>query len=900
MRLIRGQALLHAGIGQSGAARRETWLAADATLTALIDELRVGHPLLGPAYALRADVRRRLGRDDDADGDLIAAQRASTNDPGVIEQTAGSHAARGRFDAALTTLQARVVEEYPALLAMRADILAALQRRTDAKADLDRAVGLLEAGDAEDSAIAHVARSAMLLGERSIAESAYGRMSEAGRDAWDGRVIAADLAFLGGNVDDAAELYREAAGKAPDPRAVLRNLALRLLEANRPGEAQAAFEESDVDDMSGFELEPYAVSAFRANDLATAQRVIERLAGKGPLPPWALGMAADIELRRGDPEAAARHLLALETQGAGSARVHLALARCLVEIGDVDGARGHAIDALGGTPTPSERCDAAVILKELGLPDEALGQAFRAYREDRGDPRIQAVLAMLTFTAGAVLEQPDAVAANTHVKLRGANGGSREHSIFGDDPINKAAAEMTVEEAASAGLLGKQIGEVVERDAGRWSHQAWTVEEILPAEVHAARVIIQSFSDTFPDEPPIFWTIPMGDDEDGIGWSRVIEVLGERQEHAKRLLSLYHENVLPLEVIATQLQVPVPELMRAAALDPLIRPLFVEWSDAPSYEASVDAAIDAESLVITRSALATVQHLGLLDQLRSRYEIVAPMSLRWQLRLEVAEARKALESGRSTIMLAGHGPSIVEVASGDPRLVEELQAVEAALEWIGTHARLEARPIAAVGRPGSDDERLREQLGPASFDALSLSRAGLGRLFADDLGLRRLAGGAAAGSVSTITLLDALDVSGQLATADRDRLLIDLVLGGYEFVRPTSGMLADAVGRMPGLGREQLLRVFALLGGPLVTAQPAASMAAAAIKSTAGAPIEVTGVRVVAEAAARGMARRWPRQIAARLIVGASERELRLFPPRYLQDVAEACAEVAAEGIAEL
>lgn len=897
VRLIRGQALLYVGDRTDGAIARENWMAAEATLSGLIDALRVGHPLLASALVLRSHVRLRLDRTDEADRDLADAQRANNNDPAVIEQAAIVQGGRGHFDAALRILQAPIVDDVPLLLVIRADMLTALGRRAEARADLDRALAGLVAGEDNDLVIAHVARSALLLGDRDLAVASFGRMTATGAARAEGRMLAGDIAFLDGDVDRGTVLYREALSLSPDRRRpLLLNLGLQLLGANRPEDAKTTFEEAGIAEMSLVELEPYAVAAFRASNLAAAQGVIDRLASDGELPSWALRMAADIAMRRADPKGAASFLLALENQGEASARVHLALARCLVELGQEGAARDHTFAAAEADPTPPERANVAVFLKELGFAREALREAFRAYREDRAEPQIQRVLAILVFTAGVNIAIPDAVEADTHVRLREANGSTREHSIFAAPPINKAVGEMSLAEASSAGLLGMRVGELVERDTARWSRQRWTVEEIVPAVVHAARVIIATFSDTFPDQPSPFRTVSIGQGDKPSDWSTLIEALGARKQHAIEMLRMYHEKVLPLEFVTTILDISIPEFMRAAAQDPLVRPLFVEWSDAVSNEASARAATDAKSIILTRSGLATAESLGILDHLAAEYEVIVPTSLVWQLRIEIAAASKAVADGRSTIMLAGYGPHIEDVPAGDPRLLQALEAAEGSLSWLERSARTEPRPLGTMAPPGSRDELLRDQIGPPSFDALGLARAGIGTLFADDLGLRRLAIESRLPSISTIAVLDALVVKGRVTSAERDRHLVDLVLGGYEFIRPTSGLLEEALRRMPGLGREALRRAFAPLGGPLVTAPEAAMLAAHAIKAAATATIETAGVDVVADAAIRAMSIRWRQPLVARLVLVAAERELRLLPSRYLRTVTSVCTDLAAEG----
>ena len=127
-------------------------------------------------------------------------------------------------------------------------------------------------------------------------------------------------------------------------------------------------------------------------------------------------------------------------------------------------------------------------------------------------------------------------------------------------------------------------------------------------------------------------------------------------------------------------------------------------------------------------------------------------------------------------------------------------------------------------------------------------------------------------------------------------MLVDLILGGYAYIRHTSGILEAGLRRMPGLGRDTLSMVFATLGGPVLTALEAAALAGSAIRSAALAPIKTTGVDLVTDVAVRSIGARWGLPVAARLVRQHAERELFLLP-EYLQTVTRVCTTLAAEGV---
>jgi hypothetical protein len=254
------------------------------------------------------------------------------------------------------------------------------------------------------------------------------------------------------------------------------------------------------------------------------------------------------------------------------------------------------------------------------------------------------------------------------------------------------------------------------------------------------------------------------------------------------------------------------------------------------------------------------------------------------------------------MMMAAYGPRIEDIPANDLRLVEAHEAAVASLEWVERCTRMEPRPYKTIREPGSPEEEVRDRVGPPSFDALALAEAGIGALWADDLGLRRLTFGLGPrpASFSTVTLLEVLADRRAISPAHRDRYLADLVLAGYAFIRPSSGLLNEGLRRMPGLGRDGLGAIFAPLGGPLVTALEAATLAAQAIKVTAIAPIQTTSVDMVTEAAVRAMAARWRLPVAASLVRQQAERELALLPSRYLESVVRTCRALAAESIPTL
>src|SRR5262249_12237965 len=153
------------------------------------------------------------------------------------------------------------------------------------------------------------------------------------------------------------------------------------------------------------------------------------------------------------------------------------------------------------------------------------------------------------------------------------------------------------------GLLGLRIGDAILAGEFSGGNERWEVVEIIPAIAHAARAIIATFADNFPSEPFFVQSMRVGSGDSAGDWASLISMLQERRERVLQVVALYHEQVLPIGVIASLIGADVPELMRAAATDPTIRPLLVEWVDAPGYRAAAELAASASTVVVTRSAL---------------------------------------------------------------------------------------------------------------------------------------------------------------------------------------------------------------------------------------------------------------------------------------------------------
>ncbi|HEY4266866.1 MAG TPA: hypothetical protein VGM94_01620 [Galbitalea sp.] len=880
--------------------------------SSLFESLPAEHPLFAPAYQIRSRAKLRIGDEAGARADEAAAQRANRDDPTIIRAIAGAQASRGDLTRALETLRSPSVDSDASLLALRAGVLAGTGQQDEARADLAAAVAALDlATDPEfdlDGALYTIGSVAVDLGDLEQASRIVDRLSQGGPKPA-AELLAGEIAFAASDPEAGEDRYLSAIALETEPqkaRLVRVQLGMRLLDLGRPERAWVTFQDLSLDDLAAMPeaaMRAAAVAALRTQNLEVASAVIDKAAERGPLPVWALSIRADIALRTEDPEAVVAATQAMEAQGASTARINLTMTRALIELGRKDDALQRARIAVSGEMAALERAEGAEYLSVLGEPGEAIDQAFLAFREDRGNPDTQRVLASLVFMSRVDISRPETVGADAHVVLSRGDGQTREHSIFSDLPIDKSSGELSVAEAEAAGLVGLRVGDVVP-DPHAAPRDQWVVKEILAAVVKAAQRIAATFSDNFPREPFFMKMVNVGDLSDAADIAPFISMAEDRRRRVTTSVGLYHERVLPLGTLANLIgaDARITDLLNAAETDPLIRPLHVEWADPRLYDEAVRLATEVETVIVTRSALYTARRFRLLDLLPQHYRIIAPTSLLWDLRLEIEKRTAAVAAGHSAMVALPDGRfTMLEAPPNDPTLVSALADATETLSWVEANARPMARPLTvapeanAVPGPAKDREEIRRHVGPASFDAAILAENGVGALYADDLGLRRwsMATGRPGPGFSTITFIEAMFAKGSLDAARAHALHVDLVLAGYESVRPTLGILEDAIARMPNLGRERLDAVFAQAGSALITPADSARLVIAVLVEVTR-RLEVTSLETLTEIGVLALARKVPKAIAANAIKRLAEVALRLNP-LALDRIARTCDRLAVE-----
>jgi tetratricopeptide (TPR) repeat protein len=879
---LRANVILSNVPDDSTGTNRESLLEAERLATELIDALDdESHPLMTKGLVLRASARRLLGRSGEADTDLATAQMLRPDDPDALRHAAQVLFDAGNLSGVLALLRQAVVDTTPELLVIRARVRAMVDDAPGARADLAALGEQFGKAVFPDDLRLSATEVALILDDpeegRRYLDAISGPVS--GDSMYS--VLRARLAFLSGNIDDGIALYREATSREGGRRApYLAELASQLLKEKRKAEAVAVFDEISPEPLPSHARSAFAAALFQTGAFDRAQQLVDTLVVEGPLPPWALALATDIALRREDPDSAVKHLKTLIATGKSTAQAEIALANVLIENGRYTDAEPY-LESLTRKAdlTPLERMQTAQLFNLIDRTHEALPMALRAFRDASDDPRLHRAFIMMALLSK---EEPDVasnVGPDTYVKLRSDDGTTREHTIFSDPPIDPLRHQLFVDEAAAAGLLDATVGTIITRNLGG-IEQRWTVEEIKPALVHVVQDAMMHYEDRFPKEPFFLVKMHIGDGTSVRDFAPIVASLETKKAFVNRVFSMYHEQGLPLGIVATLLGGTVADAIEyVTTRQDDGQALLIEWAPPAEQAASRSAAMGATDVVLTRSALVTAAAQGLLPKIAEAYRLIVPRSLYNEIRTEVAEAKHAVEEGQHTLMSGPYGLHLHDIEPGSQSLSDHLTRRKQLLTWLDEFAIIEPRPLATIDIPSSKSEEVRRTIGASSYDAVALAEHYKATLFADDLGLRRFSiSGTRASSFSTVSFVEAMVTRGLLSATDRDRILLQLAIRKYGIIHPSVELL-DAVLRQVGeIADANVRRVFGLLGAPGMAPVDAARHVMGLLRRQQQAPIQSASVERITSLSLAGMVSQWPAPFVAQLLVATAANEFPLLP----------------------
>ena len=911
------------------------------------------HQFTVPTYVARSYARRLLDREQEAGSDLAEARRIDSEDPEALWHTATSLIDAKRAPEALSLLRHPVVDGDVRLLSLRARLLVDLVQADEARETLTRIERMEVRANVAVDVFTRVTETAILLGDIQHARTALARVPVQSPEIPLVLQTRARLAVAEGLIDTGLGFYREVAKADPSNRLlVLAEAGDALRRAGRSDDAVVVFDDAiGSTDLAALPDEMiargYASALMGAHRLIRAQEVVDALLTNDEPPSWALALAIEIALLREDPEEAIRHLHALSSREGVYPRVRIDLSRWLVEVGRDDDAMPHIL-LLGEQQnfTPELRMAVAQLHASVARNEEALAIAFDAFRAGGDQPNLHRAFVSLVLSSTLEPTAYDVIESGTHVRMRRSNGDVRRVTIFADGPIDPRRDEMSEKDAERAGVLGKRVGDVVTRNAGTWQQESWKIEAIMPAIQFAAIDAAENFADRFPNEPFFIAGIKMKDDEpDAI--AAIVAALRasdvQRRAHIEGVFRAYRSSILPLGFLAGATGGSVVEVMRflsheaatryegwtgtgsdshhdsvsplvhvtaqhdpeaersgrvisvieSSTRGPVAPVLLVEWFDRDGQRESLAAAEEASELVITRTAIESLEKLGLHDVVALNYKLVAPRSLRELLRRELREAERNVQQGYTSFSSTPSGLAFFEIAANDSSLLSRRDRANERLSWLAKHVTVESRPLETIPRAGSRESSAREFIGPDSIDSVHLAQHRSSTMYADDLGLRRFfTRGQPGRSTSTIALLSALAARGVITSEQRDNYSVSLLDWRYAMIPASTTMLALVVERAAGLSTVTIRAAFELLAQGESSLAEASNIVGHVLFQLATSSVRVFGIAGVIDLALEVTASRWGSQAAVMSLRREARQRLRLLP-LALHEVEARCSRFA-------
>lgn len=874
---LRASALVNSVIRADDANdRRSRLLAAERAATSAIERLEDteldGH--LVDTLIARAAVLELLDKPAEARADYARVQAIAPSNPNLLRKKVQELQERGDTTAALALLSDELSASNVVLLLLRAHVrLDAEDRAELVEQDLRSALELVELsnGRMKNEHRIHIAEVATRIEAVDLAEEALRNVPNGEMD-WIMAVIKGRIAFMQENHHDGVAAYREAEKKAPNgeerERALI-EFAAALSESGEHADAVAVYAEMDAGRPSHRGFRSYVNTLMRLEKFETVMSLLDRLevqnvnSGVESLPVWALRVAVDIAWRQENFPSVIRYVLPL-ARNPLETESRLILASAYINTRQAESALPilRELSSQEDLP-PRERMQTANLLKETGADAEALAQAFTALRQEPDDKQL--IMNFVGIVATEAAEEPlevkpdpaggeaepvsvdeglPTVVADSWVRLVTDRASPVEYLIYSSPPVNAGRNEYLASDPAIQDILGKKRGEVVIRNAGRWTERHYRIEEILPAVVYVFRKLINEFEGRFPDTPFI-QQYEVGETPTPESLAPILATLRASKDYTERIWAEYRAKRLPIAVVAVALRQPLGQTLG----DLIGRPdqyVYADSPDAEEFAADVATAESSSRLVMTRQAFATLINMDAFDRVFSNYEVLVPSSLVEELEAELKQWNALVDKGRLGLFERDGGFGLSEIKPGEagPLAIQFQKAVDE----LKSGGKVILRPLSALTEK---DRKWRENLlGSSSFDAIAISRAEGAALYADDWGLKGIARNEyGVSSFSTAALTAALFAQRKISEEEYEDNTISLVRLGHYFVSIRSATIAAAFRKDHRIAQ----RVIARLGDPSLQLSSAVNVAVDALRLLGLTPIVAVSLQEATVALLRAL-----------------------------------------------
>jgi len=843
------------------------------------------------AMLARSEAKLRLGDNVGAAEDLSAAESLRASDKAVVAQKARQKFLRGELEAAALALDVALTDDDALLCTMRAVVNAARGNTAAARSDITRALSLATGTPDEADVALQLSDAALQLNDVPLAETLVGRLPD---DAKDFRVAVqrSRLAAHAGNWD-AQTKHAEAAlalVSADVKPAILLQLADTLVDLGQTERASVFLRRVLLSELPDRYTREYARLLRLTRDGLRIQELLEAREQKGALPSWALRLKGWFAHERQDVAGQIGVMEALLVNEELDFDEKVDLARLYASN---DRSRD-AISLLASMSVIQRAPDARSLMQAAsayfiaGDLTSAIEAAAFAYRLATNDAELVAAFISLVLSADKVdTPEPTIVGPNTVVRVKTDEGESLEFYLFDDGPVDSKRGEFLIGDVAVQPMLGLTAGDSWTKGEGTWLARKYTVTEVRAAFVGLFQYALSNFEHHFPEQR-LVRGFKIDEDLGLRDFARFVSATHARNEAFAKAREVYAAHGLPLPALAKVLGVPTIAVYQAITQSPEWPQLAAEWTPADLRAESTSNAIAATRLVLTRSAVATLHALRLWNLL-TRYELVAPISLTQEIKLEIAqlEADKVKATGRMGLSPDGRltltelTPAAFDVAINEAK--EQLTEIT-------SRATVRLRPIASIAG-SADDDGVRQLLGSSAVDALALAHFENGVLIADDLGLRRLEyRGTRVVSTSSIALVYALNALGILSGDGSHRMLLELQRRRIAAIVPSAELLAFLLTHIEDYTAADVRTTFESLTIDGISLADATTSVAKSIRAVVGTDITRVSVSSVVAFALQALSTKWPADAVKRELIGGVKQTLALAP-MTITEVERACRE---------
>lgn len=497
---LRAQALLTTVDGGTAAFDSATAREVERLCSEVIADTESSDASLRIALLARAVAARSLGRPNEGDGDIKRALAIEVDNPHAVVEAAEVAIIDGDYEGAVRVLSGTEVERYPALLALRGEALAHLDRKELAKGDIEKAIRELSTAFDPDAVRLFAASAATAMHDLALAERALEGLSKKGLTSSRYQLTRGRILLLKGDVESAITAFENAA-ELDDKMApgLYAELGSRLVAVDRPADAVIAFDKSVP---LPAKAEPsYLQALIRSRALVRANELLTpHLKTQNP-PDWVLDGAAHLALIREDFEGAVELLRQLAERDRATSAARLELARLLVHLKRIQEAQKEIrlLSENTSALSPKQQMFLAHLRYRAGDAQEAMTLAFGAFRRGPDDPELHRGLAGLALASRIAPTVPTEIGPDTYVKLSDEQGDTvREYVIYASPPANPMAHEILMSGAQAVGLVGLKLGDALTLDKGTWQEQRLTVVEIKSALHHVVQDILAHYEQRFP------------------------------------------------------------------------------------------------------------------------------------------------------------------------------------------------------------------------------------------------------------------------------------------------------------------------------------------------------------------------------------------------------------------